>query len=127
MVWLSDQKVRGSMLTRRVTSHDGRTSSATRLLFVTLAVFVLSLAALAQSTSGRILGTLTDQTGAAVGGATVTVTDTQRGTTRTVTTDETGSYAVPDLPPGFYVIRVAVKGFKTVERPNVLIEVASDV
>src|SRR5215471_3217528 len=124
MVWLSDQKVRGSMLTRRVTSHDGRTSSATRVLFV---VFVLSLAAVAQSTSGRILGTLTDQTGAAVGGATVTVTDTQRGTARTVSSDETGSFAVPDLQPGTYRIRVELRGFKTVERPNVQIEVASDV
>src|SRR5215471_8507700 len=122
MVWLSDQKVRGSMLTRRVTSHDGRTSSATRVLFV---VFVLSLAAVAQSTSGRILGTLTDQTGAAVGGA--TVTDTQRGTARTVSSDETGSFAVPDLQPGTYRIRVELRGFKTVERPNVQIEVASDV
>jgi len=112
------------MLTRRVTSHDGRTSSATRVLFV---VFVLSLAAVAQSTSGRILGTLTDQTGAAVGGATVTVTDTQRGTARTVSSDETGSFAVPDLQPGTYRIRVELRGFKTVERPNVQIEVASDV
>src|SRR5215831_11250771 len=124
VVWLSDQKVRGSMLTRRVTSHDGRTNSATRVLFV---VFVLSLAAVAQSTSGRILGTLTDQTGAAVGGATVTVTDTQRGTARTVSSDETGSFAVPDLQPGTYRIRVELRGFKTVERPNVQIEVASDV
>src|SRR5579864_1864659 len=127
MVWLSDQKVRGSMLTRTVTSHDGRTNLAMRPLFAALTVFALSLAALAQSTSGRILGTLTDQTGAAVGGATLTVTDTQRGTTRTVSTDETGSYTVPDLPPGTYEIRVAVKGFKTVERPNVQIEVATDV
>src|SRR5579871_6696768 len=117
----------GSMVTRAITSHDGRITSATRLLLVALTVFVLCLAAVAQSTSGRILGTLTDQTGAAVGGATVTVTDTQRGTTRTVTSDETGSYAVPDLAPGTYKIHVELKGFKTVERPNVQIEVATDV
>ena len=115
------------MVTRTIASHDGRITSATRLLFVTLAVFALSFAAVAQSTSGRILGTLTDQSGAAVGGATVTVTDTQRGTARTVTTDETGSYAVPDLPPGNYRIRIELKGFKAVERPSVQIEVASDV
>ncbi len=115
------------MVTRAITSHDGRITSATRLLLVALTVFVLCLAAVAQSTSGRILGTLTDQTGAAVGGATVTVTDTQRGTTRTVTSDETGSYAVPDLAPGTYKIHVELKGFKTVERPNVQIEVATDV
>lgn len=115
------------MVSRAILSHDGRITSAVRLLFVTSAALVFSLAAIAQSTSGRILGTLTDQSGAAVGGATVAVADTQRGTTRTVTTDETGNYAVPDLQPGTYKIRVEAKGFKAVERPNVQIEVASDV
>src|SRR5579872_4978221 len=117
----------GSMVSRAIPSHDGRVTSVFRVLFVTLAVLFCSLAAIAQSTSGRILGTLTDQSGAAVGGATVAVTDVQRGTTRTVSTDETGSYAVADLPPGTYKIRIEAKGFKAVERPNVQIEVASDV
>jgi len=127
VVWLSDQKVRGSMVSGTILSHDGRVTSAVRVLLVILAVWFCSPSAVAQSTSGRILGTLTDQSGAAVGGATVTVTDAQRGTTRTVSTDQTGNYAVPDLPPGTYKIRVEAKGFKAVERPNVQIEVASDV
>ena len=87
----------------------------------------LSVSALAQSTAGRILGTLTDQSGAAVAGATVVVTDTQRGTSRTTTTDDSGSYAVPDLQPGTYKIHVQAKGFKSIDRPTVQIEVASDV
>ena len=115
------------MLSGTILSHDGRVTSAVRVLLVILAVWFCSLAAVAQSTSGRILGTLTDQSGAAVGGATVTVTDAQRGTTRTASTDQSGSYAVPDLPPGTYKIRVEAKGFKAVERLNVQIEVASDV
>src|SRR5579872_1513577 len=117
----------GSMVSRAIPSHDGRVTSVFRVLFVTLAVLFCSLAAIAQSTSGRILGTLTDQSGAAVGGATVAVTDAQRGTTRTVSTDQTGSYAVPDLQPGTYKIHVEAKGFKAVERLNVQIEVATDV
>src|SRR5579863_1855927 len=115
------------MVSRAIASLDGRITSVVRVLFVTLAVLALSLAAVAQSTSGRILGTLTDQSGAAVGGATVTITDAQRGTTRAATTDDSGSYAVPDLQPGTYKIRVEAKGFKSIERPNVQIEVASDV
>ena len=71
VVWLSDQKARGSMVSRAIASHDGRITSATRLLLVALAVSALSVAAVAQSTSGRILGTLTDQTGAVVPGVTV--------------------------------------------------------
>ena len=98
-----------------------------RCLFATFTLLVFSASAIAQSTAGRILGTLTDQSGAAVAGANVVVTDTQRGTSRAVTTDESGNYAAPDLQPGTYKIRVEAKGFKSVDRPNVLIEVATDV
>ena len=115
------------MRSRMVPSHDGRTAGALRLPFVFFTLLVLSVSALAQSTAGRILGTLTDQSGAAVAGANVVVTDTARGTTRTVTTDESGSYAVPDLQPGTYKIHVEAKGFKGVDRPSVEIEVATDV
>ena len=122
------------MLSRTVSaasSRDGRMIAtsrfAFRLLLATCTLLLFSVAALAQTTAGRILGTLTDQSGAAVASATVVVTDEQRGTTRTLTSDESGAYAAPDLQPGTYKIHVEAKGFKSVERPNVLIEVASDV
>ncbi|MGB7132912.1 MAG: carboxypeptidase-like regulatory domain-containing protein, partial [Candidatus Sulfotelmatobacter sp.] len=97
-----------------------------------MVVLILSFAltilpAFAQSTSGRILGTITDQSGADVAGATVVVTDTQRGTSRALTTDTSGNYIAPDLVPGTYSIRVEAKGFKAIQRPAVLVEVASDV
>ena len=95
--------------------------------YATCALLLLSASAAAQSTTGRILGTLTDQSGAAVAGATVVVTDVQRGTSRALTTDESGAYAAPDLPPGTYKIHVQARGFKSVERPDVQIEVATDV
>ena len=79
-----------------------------------------------QTTTGRILGSLHDQSGAAIGGATVTVTDEQRGTTRAVTTDESGNYVVPNLFPSVYTVRAEAKGFRTVERRNVQVEVATD-
>ncbi|MGO9083697.1 MAG: carboxypeptidase regulatory-like domain-containing protein [Candidatus Sulfotelmatobacter sp.] len=110
----------------------GRMSVSGRLQRTTFTMVLLALAglsqsALAQSTAGRILGTVTDQSGAAVSGATVAVTDVQRGTTRTVTTDEAGAYVVANLQPGSYKVHVEAKGFKAVERPNVGIEVATDV
>src|SRR5258708_11820860 len=52
-----------------------------------------------QTTTGRILGEVTDSSGAGLAGATVTVTDVQRATTRTVTADQSGNYAVPNLSP----------------------------
>src|SRR5579863_7310027 len=104
-----------------------RMTAGTWLLLATATLLAFSAAVMAQSTAGRILGTLTDQSGAAVAGASVVVTDVQRGTSRTVTTDESGDYAVPDLQPGTYKIRAEAKGFKSVERPNILLEVATDV
>ncbi|MFZ3370141.1 MAG: carboxypeptidase-like regulatory domain-containing protein, partial [Candidatus Sulfotelmatobacter sp.] len=68
-----------------------------------------------------------DQSGAAVTGATVVVTDVDRGTSRTLTTDQAGAYVAADLTPGTYKIHVEAKGFKSLERPNVVIEVATDV
>ncbi len=108
-------------------SHDGRTIAAIRFLLVTFTLLLLSFSAVAQSTAGRILGTVSDQTGAAVPGATVVVTDTQRGTSRTLTTDDSGGFVAPELQPGTYKIHAEAKGFKSSERPNVVIEVATDV
>ena len=108
-------------------SHDGVMTATSRILLATLTLFMFSALALSQTTAGRLLGTLTDQSGAAVPGATVSVTDAERGTARTATTDDSGDYAVPDLQPGTYKIHVEAKGFKAAERPSVQIEVASDV
>jgi hypothetical protein len=98
-----------------------------QLLVALCSVLLAALPAMAQSTAGRILGTVTDPSGAAVAGATVVVTDVQRGTSRSLTTDASGDYVAAQLAPGTYKIRVEYKGFKTAERPNVVIEVATDV
>jgi hypothetical protein len=81
----------------------------------------------AQSTAGRILGTVSDQSGAAVASAKVVIMDLERGTSRTLTTDEAGDYVAADLTPGNYKIQAEAKGFKTVQRPSVGVEVATDV
>jgi hypothetical protein len=100
---------------------------AARIVLLALALSLMSLPSLAQSTAGRVLGTIADQSGASVAGATVVVTDTQRGTSRTLTSDASGDYVAADLIPGTYKIRVEAKGFKSVERTSVTIEVATDV
>src|SRR5258708_21886673 len=68
--------------------RDQRVTASCRLLLTIFTLLFFTLPALAQSTAGRILGTVTDQSSAAVAGATVVVTDTQRGISRTLTTDE---------------------------------------
>jgi hypothetical protein len=97
-----------------------------RVLGIVCLVLALAVPLISQTTSGRILGSVSDPSHAAVAGATVVITDVQRGITRTVTTDASGDYAAPDLQPGVYKVRAEAKGFKSVERPNIVLEVAQD-
>ncbi len=102
-------------------------TKAIRLLGFSFGVFLACLPLFAQTYTGRILGTVTDQTGAALTGAEVVITDVQRGVTRNLITDQAGEYVAPDLSPGIYKVHAAAKGFKSVERPNIQLEVAKDI
>src|SRR6516225_826953 len=101
-------------------------SKAVRLLGTVFSVLLACLPMFAQSYTGRILGTISDKSGAALSGATVTITDVARGPSRTLTTDESGAYVAPDLLPGAYKVRAEAKGFKTVLWENITLEVAKD-
>ena len=105
---------------RPLTTVIRPTVFAVTLLFVCLPLR-------AQTNTGRILGTVTDSTGAALNGATLAITDVERGVIRALTTDEAGAYVAPNLVPGTYKVRAEAKGFRTVERVNILLEVAKDV
>ena len=98
-----------------------------RLLGASVATLVVCVSLFSQANSGRILGTITDMSGGAIAGATVTVTDVERGTNRILTTDESGSYSAPNLIPGNYTIKVEYKGFRTVDRQNIVLEVGKEV
>ena len=99
----------------------------TQFLGGCLGVLLLSLSAFSQANSGRISGSITDQSGAVITGATVSVRDAERGTTRTLTTDDGGAYSAPNLIPGTYVVKVEYQGFKSVERQNIVLEVGKEV
>src|SRR5687767_10676905 len=89
-------------------------------LWVTLGITVASVVdARAQSVSGTILGTVTDQSGAVISNAKVTVTNEGTGLTRTVITDRNGDYVVPSIPTGRYVVVAEVAGFKTLALSNI--------
>jgi hypothetical protein len=100
---------------------------AAPVLGVCLAILLASVPLFAQGNAGRILGVINDQSGGAVSGATVTVTDVQRGTTRTLAADVTGAYNAPNLLPSTYTVRADFKGFKAVERQNIGLEVGQEV
>jgi hypothetical protein len=101
-------------------------SNGIRFLGIVSLLLAVSVPVFSQTVTGRLLGTVADQSGAAVAGATVVLTDVQRGTSRTVVTDESGNYVAPELQPGTYRVRAEAKGFKTVERVNIPVEVGTD-
>ena len=68
-------------------------------------VVVLSLPAFSQGSQGAIQGAVFDSSGANIPGATVTITDVDRGTTRVLISDEAGQYAATGLTPGNYKVR----------------------
>src|ERR1700681_1554194 len=90
-------------------------------------MFLASMPVFAQGNAGRILGAISDQSGGAVVGSTVTISDVQRGTSRTLTADETGAYNAPNLLPGTYTVRADFKGFKSTERHNIELEVGQEI
>ena len=81
----------------------------------------------AQINTGRILGTVTDQSGGVISGAAVVVTNSQTGVARNLTADAAGEYAAPNLNPGTYTVRVTAPGFQGFERVNINLEVGKDV
>jgi hypothetical protein len=91
---------------------------------VACSVFVLCCGPLAYAQgTGGFLGTVTDKTGSAVVGASVTVTSQATGASRSAVTDGTGHYIVSLLPVSVYTIRVEFKGFQTVESKDVKLQV----
>jgi hypothetical protein len=75
-----------------------------------LILYAVSLQA--QIVSGTIVGRLMDASGAVVPSAAVTATNEATGASRTTTSDDSGNYAFPQLPPGTYAISATATGFK---------------
>jgi carboxypeptidase family protein len=107
-------------------SWRGSIASAAKVLASLAGVLLISASLYAQSNQGRILGVVRDQSGGTIAGATVTVMDTLKGVNRTLTTDEAGEYAAPNLDPSTYRIRVEYKGFKTYTREGLVIGVGQE-
>jgi hypothetical protein len=76
------------------------------------ALFLLTGYAAAQKDTGAIVGTVRDESGAAISGANVTVTDADRGTAFDTTTNTDGEYVASPLKPGRYNVTVQKAGFK---------------
>ena len=87
------------------------------LLSVILLLIGTAFAAAQEITTGSITGQVVDAQGAAVPGATVTITSSQGS--KTFVTDNQGRFFTPYLTPGVYTVRVELAGFSPVEQKNI--------
>ena len=81
----------------------------------------LSAPAWAQSQGGSIFVKSADEQGAAVPGATITITGPVLPAAVTGVTDSSGNYRSPLLPVGTYTVKIALQGFQTISRENVVL------
>ncbi|HEX8250297.1 MAG TPA: TonB-dependent receptor [Pyrinomonadaceae bacterium] len=102
-----------------------RALSRHRVFGLLVAILCLTTIITAQTESARVQGTVTDASGAAIAGATVTVTDAGTGRVVTAQTNEEGNYSILSLQPGRYQMSVTQTNFKTT-RQDVTLEVAQN-
>jgi hypothetical protein len=86
----------------------------------------MCIPAFSQVSTGRISGTVTDQSGAVVAGATVTVLDVARGVQRVLMTDSAGTYSASNLIPGSFEVKVEANGFNTYDRKDIAVGVGQE-
>jgi hypothetical protein len=95
-----------------------------------LCVAVISLAAiptLAQQTTGTVVGTVQDPSGAVLPGVSVLLTGERVMGTRTSVTDDRGRYSIGSLPPGSYDLTYVISGFGTAKRTQVRVQVGATI
>ena len=99
-------------------------SRARFLLVFSLLIFFFMLLAVpgVAQFEAALQGTVQDKSGAVISGATVTATDNASGVPHSTTTNGSGFYRIPELPPGTYSVSVEAKGFKKSLNAGVVVQ-----
>ena len=92
-------------------------------LLLTLLILLTVFTSISLAQEATIVGAVTDSTGAAVPNASIVITNTDTGISRTITSADDGQYVAPDLHIGHYLIRAQASGFKVAERKDLLLQV----
>src|ERR1700729_1228125 len=93
------------------------------VVLLSACALTLALPLLAQSPNGIINGLVVDASNGAIGGAAVIVVNDVTGVQYTTKTNAEGIYVLPNLPPGPYRLQVSKTGFKTIIKPDIVINV----
>ena len=101
-----------------------RLQSGTLSLALTLALVSLPSFAAAQAVTGTISGTIVDQQGQVIPGATIAVVSESTTDSRPAVSDDRGNFQVTNLQPGTYTVRVTMDNFRAYERTNIVLSAA---
>src|ERR1051326_2951095 len=97
--------------------------SRVRMVLLIGIVLFSALPATAQVAQAELRGTVVDESGAALPGATITATQLETGTSRATVTTETGAYVMPALPVGTYNVAAELGGFTTLIKERIRLAV----
>ena len=97
-----------------------------RCLSITVVAFGLMASLAWGQATAQLNGRVTDESGLVLPGATVTATQTDTGFTRTVVSDESGAWTMPNLPLGPYKLEVMLQGFRTYVQTGIVLQVNSN-
>ncbi|MBL8241884.1 MAG: TonB-dependent receptor [Bryobacterales bacterium] len=101
--------------------------TVTRAATALVVLGLLSSIAYGQAVTGSLVGTVTDSSSAAVPGAKVTLVETRTGISQTTTSNQSGNYSFPALPPGNYRVEVELQGFRKAIKSGVDVLVNSTI
>src|SRR5450755_4709286 len=91
-----------------------------------LLLFLAATSAYGQG-NGSITGSVKDDSGGVVAGASVTAANAEVGVTQTTQSNAEGNFVFPQLPPGNYTVTVEMKGFKKAEKSEITLPTASKI
>src|SRR5215510_2045241 len=94
-----------------------------RLIGGVIAVLLSCTSLVAQTTTGRIVGHVADESGAVIPGVEIVVRNPATGLVRNALTNESGAYVVPLLPPAVYAVEASLSGFRKEVRSGVTVQV----
>ena len=103
---------------------SGRFARVLSHLLAMIFLCLICASSFAQITSGTIFGRVKDASGAYISGATVLIKGVDNGAYRTVTTNESGEFVAPNMPPATYNINIQAKGFKQLDAAGIVLSAA---
>jgi hypothetical protein len=111
-------------ITSNKIERDGQMRQTSYRFFLLPLLFVLACAGAFAQANSEVTGIVTDQTGAVVGGAKITLTDPATGFTKSTISDGTGLYDFAGLNAANYNMQITAKGFENYEQKGVVVDIS---